>query len=243
MKMRHQLDFADSLRREPSVVLGLLLRPYSIGMELELLRARSPFVTSQKFSEVAELPGETKLAALIFAVDVCSQSEAERDESNRILNGKFRWHQFSDQRKQKRIGKIWDDWNLIVAKLKHDEELQKFWNYLCAGKTGPEFAPPEGDEPGTPVGAPEMCSLLHYIRSLPPARLAKYGCDLDFPVAIARYEYYTMLESQGKVALKADSAETLADFAAEMEAKVASGEVVLPTEKPAETTQKQEETE
>lgn len=231
-KMRHQLDFADSLRRESSIVLGLLLRPFSIGMELELLRARSPFVMCQKFSEIEELPPVKKTEFLIFACDACSQSESERAESNRLLRGNFKWHDFRSRAQKLQLEKIWEEWDGAILKLDLGSELEKFWQYICAGKTGPEFVKPESDKPATPIGAPEMCILLHYIRSLKSARLREWGSsELDFPVAVARYEYYTLLESQGKVSLKSDSVETLSDFAAKMDAKVASGAFKMPETK------------
>jgi len=84
----------------------------------------------------------------------------------------------------------------VPADLRPSTELEKFWQYICAGKTGPEFAKPESDAPTTPVGALEMAMLLHYVRSLPKSRLDEWGAsELDFPIAVARYEYYTLLES------------------------------------------------
>jgi hypothetical protein len=228
IKMRHQLDFADSLRRETSSVLGLPMRPYSIGMELELLRARSPFSTIQTFDEISRLPLTEKLRATIFAADVCSQSEAERAQSRRLLNNRCRWFDISGIAQRVRLKRIWQQWDLAVQKMNLDIEVQNFWNYLCVGKTGPEFEPAEGEDSGKPMGAPEMCVLLHYVRSLPASRISEWGCDLDFPIAIARYEYYTLLETQGKVALKSDFRQSFSDWCAEQDAKVASGEIKLP---------------
>lgn len=230
--MRHQFDYADSLHRAPSAVLGLPLRPYSIGMELELLRARSPFTTARQFSEITGLEKELLMQALIFAADACSQSELERIESSRLLNAaSFPWWDRKNRRKKKQIALNWKKWDALLPRFDFDQQAEKFWIYLCAGKTGPEFAKSAGDGPATPIGAPEMCLLLNFVRRLPEKRISEWGSsELDFPVSIARYEYYTLLESTGKVSLKSDFVETLDDIVAENEAKIASGEVSLEAE-------------
>lgn len=225
---RHRLDFADTLRRKPSVCLNLPLRPYSIGHELELLRLRSPFLLAGGMEKVLALPANELEKVVMDAADVCSQTEAERLESESLSKSRI---------------SIWDSWGLLFRKFRNRANYRKwgeivadcnmtieainFWNYLCAGRTGPEYADMAG-ETTVAIGAPECAILIQYVRNLPERLVKPHGEELDYPFALARYELATMNEQAGKVRLQPDNAQSFGDWCREQEALVKAGKINLP---------------
>jgi hypothetical protein len=228
-EMRHTLDFADTMQRGMAACLCLPLKPYSVGMELELLRQRNPFALKRSLDEIKKLPELERNQALILAADACSQSEAQRNESSRVLNSRFHWFQIGQKIRQFKINSLWEEWNKKIESADMLQEMELFWNYICAGKTGPEYAKPEEDKPTVCIGAPECAILIQYVRSLPEKLLTLHGeSELDYPLALARYEYATILESAGKVQLKSDFVETFEDWVAKQEEKVKDGKLKMP---------------
>jgi hypothetical protein len=228
---RHRLDFADTMRRPPVACLGVPLKPYAIGHELELLRLRSPFLLLDGMEKILALPEKKLAEALTEAVDVCSQSESDRIETSALLQSRVSilpWN-WSRSTKQLRIRLIYKQWQGIVSGCNTVVEAITFWNYLCAGRTGPEYARIDDGTPTVPIGAPEMAVLIQYIRSLPEKQITRHGLsELDYPVALARYEMGTLNEQAGKVRLQPDNTQSFADWCSEQEALLKAGKIEFP---------------
>ena len=228
---RHRLDFADTMRRAPVACLGVRLKPYSIGHELELLRLRNPFVLLNSFAEIMQLPGNRLGDALAEAVDVCSQSHTEYTEAERLMAAPvppWRWRDFTAKM---RVRYNFDRWQKIVRRCDLKKETHRFIEYLTAEKSGPEYADMAGENT-VAIGAPEMAILIQYVRSLPAPLVALHGVELDYPIALARYEFSTINEQAGKVRLQPDNNQSFSDWCAEQEALIKTGEIKIPAVAP-----------
>lgn len=226
---RHRLDFADTLHRPPVACLGVALQPYSIGHELELLRLRSPFVLETGLERILGLPANRLAEVLTAAVDVCSQTETDRHETGRLLSRRVSLWNLPRALRQLQIRAIYRKWEHSVAACDIITEAISFWNYLCAGRTGPEYAPIEDGTPSVPIGAPEMAILIQYLRTLPEKIISAHGqSELDYPLALARYEFATRQEQAGLIRLQPDNSQSFADWCAEQETLLQAGKITIP---------------
>jgi hypothetical protein len=185
----HEIQFADAVRPARAIVLQLLLLPYSIGHELLLFQQRNPFKVQ---AGPLDLPGQAQ--ALIQAVNICSMTWAENHFTPRT------W------REKRRSKKVWAKWERAIKRGVRiaecgfgetiwDGEIEKFTGYLKAGAAAPPVQEPEGAG-GRDMGAPFHASLLQFV-------IAKMGVKpdaaYDYPLALAKFHYYTAAEASGAV--------------------------------------------
>lgn len=187
--MPHDLAFADAARPSRVVCLRLLLKPYSIGHELLLWRARNPLLlaTQQEFNE---LPVAEQIHSLFRAVSICSRD----------------W--FGNQKPEKWV-RLWGwtvrntDWLLAIA---------DFRNYLASGRAMlpvlsasiPEdveaYEISNNDEKlgggGRALGAPFIPQLIIFLASVLRIEHDKLW---DYPYALAANLYFTHLENEGRL--------------------------------------------
>lgn len=203
----NELAFADAQRPTPARCLRLNLRPYSLGHELILLKKRNP-IRLLGHDSFSELTPEQQAYSVRMAALVCAAT----------------WHQNHSRR---RFVRLWgwaiknDDIALAIA---------DFNNYLKAGLDCPKFAPPDQEMPGRSPGAPELLCLYEYVCKLPPRQWLPWGgSEWDYPLALARYRYYTGLEMDGKIRLRSESdGETLEEYAERVEQDIAAGRAAFP---------------
>ncbi len=224
------------MRRAPVACLGVMLKPYAIGHELELLRLRNPFVLEPGLDRILALPPEQLAEILAAAVDVCSQTEAERIETADLLRARVSLWNWRKAVKQFQIRAIYRKWEKTVASGDLVGEAITFWNYLCTGRTGPEYASIDDGSPTVAIGAPECAILIQYVRTLPERLVAQHGAELDYPLALARYEYATLNEQAGKVRLQPDNSQSFNDWVAEQEALLKADKITLPKVEPIQET-------
>lgn len=181
--MPHEINFCDSVLPEPVRILGLTLRPYSIGSEILLLRQRNPLVilTGEQFSVFT--PG-SQMQAVRNAVLVCYRS-------------------WSENRRPEKWLKLWQ-WK--IRRMDHGQSIIDFLKYRAAGSTFPPspseearrvYSKDDGDR-GRLLGAPFLCRLYAFISKLPEREIRQHGPTAwDFPLGFATFLYLTHLENEG----------------------------------------------
>jgi hypothetical protein len=171
----HEAALAGAALPAPSVVLGLLMRPYSLGHELFLLREGNPFLNWTARS--TRVPGPDKL---LEACLICSNSWAENQRMpfDRLLRFKL-WIIGWRNRKA--------SWPL---------EMLKFSAYRQAGSL--ELPPydvldPEREPARTP-GSPFLLRLNAWI-------MAHLGLSeeeaWDYPYGLAKMRWESFWEQEG----------------------------------------------
>lgn len=172
-------------------VLGVPLRPFSLGHELLLARARSPFVIP---AEADRLPG---LADLLIAVFVCSRdfSTARKALARRLPAA---WKLFA-----------WGVTALISQRpaiiLRH---ASRFRSYLADAGSRPVAWQPR-DRSGRPSGIPELAAV-----KLTLLRAGYTAAEvLDMPRQQAVHEAMYALAREGAIELQTeDEAAALAQL-------------------------------
>lgn len=180
----HERQFSLAARPEPVIILGLLLRPYSIGHELCLIRASNPLAESETGTPVD----------LAEAVWICHQTWAEnRDELFDRLFFLKRW--------------IWRA-RLKRKRIHFERELKAFADYRESGSLEfPLSGIPDPDGSGYPVrprGAPFLACLHLFER----ARGLSVDQSWDYPLGLAKCEWQAHWEMEG--ALRVYNAEDAA---------------------------------
>lgn len=218
----HDAVLAQAALPAPAVVLGMLLRPYSLGHELWLVREESPFLFGNA--------GDPRLkTALPAAVLICSQSWNElsvmrrdwllslklwvwRRRINRISYANSR--EFSPRKKNRR------ELASIRVKPYLEAELAKFIAYREAGLQ--EFPLSDiarsdrGPSPRQP-GAPFILSLQQWL--MLKFRLSEAEA-WDYPAGLAKMRWAAYWESEGGLDIYNAHEAEFDEFVARNEAKI-----------------------
>lgn len=171
----HERTLALAARPEPVILLGLLLRPYSIGHELCLIRANNPFA----LPESGTRPTAVDLAEAVW---ICHQTWAEnRDDYRDPLFFLKRW--------------IWRTRiKLHRRTLNIDRDIKAFEEYRESGSLEfPLSDMPKPDEPASrPLGAPFLLLLEQFT-------LRTHGGfeSWDYPLGLAKCEWQAHWELEG----------------------------------------------
>lgn len=213
----HDLAFADAARPTQVRCLRLVLRDYSLGHELLLLRSRNPLLCLPE-AEFNELSLAEQIFAIRSAVAVCHQS-------------------WSDSQKPQRGIYLWS-W--LTRHADYASEIAEFRNYLNAAH---QFLPRPSQtaveaslgrqQKGRNLGAPFLAQLVNFIA--PRVRQFDVGVVSvwDFPFAIAHHLYFSQLESDGGMYIEnQDECDTrtkedqiMTEFRAEQSGRIARGEI------------------
>ena len=182
--MPHETIFVDSALQARVRILGLTLRPFSIGHQVLLIRQRNPLVWFDE-REPSLFSPEAQRDAIQNAVLVCYRSWKENLLRERWI-GLWRWR---------------------VRNMDHEEATRAFMEYHRAGSQclpAPSDAVVKGlygddDGPGREYGSPFNARLLLFVMSLPPDEIRMFGeSAYDFPLGLAQVLYLSHLESEGK---------------------------------------------
>ncbi len=193
----HERLLSRAAKPAPVVILGLLLRPYSLGHELCLIEAGNPLWNSNdgKPADVAE------------AVWICAGTW--RQNSRGILDRLFFL--------KKKIWKTRLRWNKNARN--HALNLRAFVEYRDAGTL--EFKPSQmprtsQSEPRAPAGAPFLLRLQSFL-------MLKYGFTeeqaWDYPYGMANHRWMEFWESEGCLEIFNEWDVKHDTFVAEQEAK------------------------
>jgi hypothetical protein len=188
----HEISFVDAVIQPEVRVLGLKLKPFSIGHEVLLLRGRNPLVilTGKQFNVFTP---ESQYKAIQDATLICHNS----------------W--LKNHRPQRGLG----FWKWRIRKMDHGQALVDFANYRAAGSTFPRGPSKEAvaalykdDEPGRFLGAPFLCRLYQFIIGLPDREIRIHGkTAFDFPLGLATFLYMSKLEQDGGCKIENDKEE------------------------------------
>lgn len=165
----HEPLLAQAALPAPEIVLGMLLRPYSIGHELFLIRERSPLLTSAAASR----------SALSRAVLICSTSweEGRHIPFERFLGLKF-WI-----------------WRRRTRNLPLNGEIVAFRRYRRAGSL--EFPLADTIRPsGTPPRPPGAPFLLRLQQWLMITLNLSESQAWDYPLGLAKMRWATHWEQE-----------------------------------------------
>jgi hypothetical protein len=170
----HEAAFAAAALPTPTVVLGLLLRPYSLGHELFLIRENNPAV----------LPGvdAIKPKDLTQAALICCQSFAECEAMKRdwLLGFKL-W--IWEKRVERNSGPG-----------RFEKERQAFVEYRQSGCLEFPESNIEETESGRTPGAPFILRLHHFVMSLGKSEAAAW----DYPFGLSKMRQQAFYESEGR---------------------------------------------
>ncbi len=171
----HELLFARAAWPNPVVVTGLLLKPYSIGHDLRLIKLLNPLANSNQSS----------FAELNTAAMICHQTWRECERMPWDLLIRF---------------KLWL-WKRRRRKCDFLTELQKFIRYRDDGSL--EFppggiAPNDRTTPARPPGCPFLLRLYQFIhREWNEADAKEWDTPWDYPLGLAKCRYGAYLEENG----------------------------------------------
>ncbi len=180
----------------PTIVLGLTLRPYSIGHELYLIREQNAIATGGK-------PRQSDLAQ---AALICCNTWAENQKLCRDLLFPI---------------KAWA-WKRRARKCIFEVELEAFKDYRAEGSLS---FPPSGisrhdSTPGTPPGAPFVLRIYQHVIS---HRLASPATAWDYPMGLGVMQWQCHWESEGRLEIYNEDEAEHDRYVAEEEAKAGRG--------------------
>jgi len=166
----HEAALSSAALPAPTLVLGLLLEPYSLGHELFLIRENNPILTGERLPTMPDLAG----AALIC----CQGYEANRRMyRDRLLPLK-----------------LWL-WRLRNRRAQFLPELACFRGYMAAGRQEMPLSPmvkKQGD--GRAPGAPFLLRIHQFLTTkLGLTQEAAW----DFPYGFAVMQWEAFYESEG----------------------------------------------
>lgn len=165
----HEAALARAALPAPSVILGLPLRPYSLGHELWLIRRDNPFVTPG----VDHTPARTREAVMICANDWDSLQKFNRSWLALIALKVWRWRTRDA------------DFALATA---------DFANYRAAGCLDFRYNKPTAGKAARRAGAPFILRLHQWI--MEHHRLT-YSRAWDFPMGMATMCWAAHCEREG----------------------------------------------
>lgn len=216
----HETLFATAFHPRPVVCLHLPLRPFTIGHEILLAATENPLPTLSA-DEFDALDATAQRAALVSAVDICSQTWAEYHASADLLAAAPRWHQWRLRRRQRRLHGIWSRWRRSLSRLSPAGwalALCDFRHYLAVSRCLlPVLSP---DDPrdrevyetansgqpftaGRSLGSPFLAQLLDFAtrRGL-VASLAPGGTLHDLPLAATSHLFLAWLETENRLSIE-----------------------------------------
>jgi hypothetical protein len=209
----HEIIYSRAALPVPATVMGLVLRPYSLGHVLFLMREQNPLLTFefQKPSARKGMPGVTK-QDLAKAALICCQTYRECADTSSDL---FAGLKVSLWRARLRIRGV--DFRT---------ELMEFIKYRNAGSLEIPMSDspvPEDEKtriPRTP-GAPFVLRLHQFlVTKLSIGRIEAW----DYPWGLAKIEWQTFWESEGAMRLYNPEDAEFDRYIAEREAEFAAKE-------------------
>jgi hypothetical protein len=208
----HEAALAAAALPAPAFVLGMELRPYSIGHEIFLIRESNPLAlygeSSRHGGSVPVLPSSAPARpsdirpSLAQAVLICCQSF---EESRRICREWFAPLKLSL-------------WRRRVAKLDTSTELVKFREYQLFGSL--DFKHSSVVKPGQTIsrtpGSPFLLRLYQFlITHLQETPQSAW----DYPLGLAKMQWQAYWESEGGLDIENETEQEFEKWVEEMEAK------------------------
>lgn len=216
----HETLFATAFRPRPVVCLHLPLRPFTLGHEILLAAEENPLPVLSA-DEFAALDPTAQRAALVAAVDICSQTWDEYHASADLLSAAPRWHQVRLRHRQRRLQGVWARWRRSLRRLTQADwtlALCDFRQYLAESRCLlPVLSP---DDPrdrevyetanagqpftaGRSLGSPFLAQLLDFAnrRGL-VASLVPGGTLHDLPLAATAHLFLTWLETENRLSIE-----------------------------------------
>lgn len=177
----HDAAFSKAALPATARVLGLTLKPYSIGHELWLLREGNPLALNADGGSYEDF-----LKALPQAVVCCSQSHGENCRGDWLLALKF------------------FIWFFRIRKSNFAVELAAFAQYRTLGTRFFPNEPPDASETkGRPLGQPLLLGLHQLVLSLGESEWRQYGNSAwDYPYGLAQMRYAARAEMDGRLKIK-----------------------------------------
>lgn len=173
----HDAAYSQAALPAPARVLGLNLRPYSLGHELWLIREQNPLAVQSGETVASKL-----VAALPAAVLFCSQT----------------FEQISAMNRDRFISlKLWL-WNLRLRRHDGLSELASFLEYRTRGSLAFPDEPADGRQSSRPLGAPFLLSLYNYLRAAGDTDSGAW----NHPYGLAQMRYAAWLETEGHLKIK-----------------------------------------
>ncbi|HEX5242201.1 MAG TPA: hypothetical protein VFW23_02985 [Tepidisphaeraceae bacterium] len=208
--MPHELAFADAAQPARRFILGLALRPYTLGHEIILTARRNAL----QFANFHELPDAEKFRALALAVDVCSQSWSENNFAPR--QGMALTH-YWERWKSRRVWRKWRRYLDGLTEAQWKQAVADFLEYRSKGCAVAKVYPGDGPA-GRELGAPVQAALLQFlVVKLRKSEIEAY----DYPVGLAKFHYYTDAEARGMVKFINQAEEDFQRYCEEEDAKAA----------------------
>ncbi len=165
-------------------VLGVRLRPFSIGHYAILTHFENPYIVGGESSGIEDL---------VFGVWVCGQTYAD------AIDG-IEKEQYTEDARE--IGKqAGNDFDLI-------EKVNLFCEYIADGTDSPDYW--ESDGNSKKLGAPAIGSIrvgLMKLIGIPPSEIN------DYPMALALWDLSVAQEMEGNISLVSDEQHIQADLA------------------------------
>lgn len=178
----HEAAFARAALPAPIRVLGLTLRPYSLGHELWLLKSetRDPKTEGSPKPEIRSADDEAR-RALISAVLVCCHS----------------WDELASDKRDILLGFKMRIWGRRLSKLNLARERAAFQAYREAGNL--DFPLSDIIRPGSggsarPPGAPYLLRLHQFLVTV--LRMSTTEA-WDYPLGLAKMQWAAYWEDQG----------------------------------------------
>lgn len=203
----HDQAFADAIRPAPVTILGLRLRPYSLGHELTLQARRNPLLCNTALA----LPQQA--AAVSSAVYVCACDWAE---INAHLPAS-RWALWLGAHQRRRFERAWRRRQFGWAHQRCPDWVAAGAEFAAYRANGSSFPPPPNeraarivdtqlglptDDAGRSLGAPYYSRLLAWLVRTRAAEALGYGTPWDMPLGLAHYLYHADREDEGRTRIE-----------------------------------------
>lgn len=173
----HEAALSQAALPAPARILGLTLRPFSLGHELWLVREQNALA----LHSTADASPVKLIQDLPQAVLFCCQTFAEIQAMN----------------KDRFIGIKLRLWNHRLRRRNLAQELSAFLEYRTRGTLAFPDEPPDSTQRGRTLGAPLLLSLYEFMA-------AKVGeiAAWDYPYGLAQMRYAAHLEGEGRLKIK-----------------------------------------
>lgn len=184
----HETAFAVAARPARFSILGLLLKPYSIGHEIILLQKENALI----FSNFDSCSESVKNLAISEAALICSQSWVEN-------NNPPKWMGL---------------WSFLNRKPDYKLAISRFKHYRAQSSMFPPLPDKEAEgihaqmnrEPqrrGRELGSPYLARLYNFLCTIPNSDIRIHGETIfDFPMSLANFLYLSHLESLGEAKIE-----------------------------------------
>jgi hypothetical protein len=209
--MLHDAQFARAAAPNPVTILGLPMRPYSIGHEIFLIRRQNPFLALQLEPENIKPPTASHL---IEAILICAHS----------------WHELNSSSPpfftlKTRL------WRSTWLNKTHDQTLAaipQFIAYRNAGSTQPPTAPPllePGQSKPREPGSPFLLRLIQFL--IFRLRMTEQDA-MDYPLGLAIWHACAFAEAQDEIRIENKNDRYMKQFVADAEAEAAAEAAAQP---------------